>query len=419
LYRTIDKWRPTMLIDEADTIFTKNAPNEELRSILDAGNTRGTTVPRCSGDNHDVVLFEVFCPKALAAIGALPGTIMDRGINIRLERRKPDETISKLQHKQLEDLKTSLRPRCLRWITDHMISLKSTEPDLPWELNANDRGADYWRPLLAIAKEIGGEAPQLAAKAAARLSGETPDPTEDLATELLKDLKAIFQDMEATALPSAVICAALAAMAERPWPAFGKTGKPVTQNQLGWLLRNFTTPSGLPIKSKAIRPKYKSVPDSEKVSKGYTLEDLQAAFDRYAPAEPEDPDGGEECHNEAQNQPETAPETSSASSPHFQTVTVVTTAVPVESNALLQTVTENVCNGSQSDDSTYAPSACNHVTVQKPPYEVKEKVGSETAETVEQRLNSVPETQNPMGEPDPRCTDRAVRRKRRAHRKVN
>jgi hypothetical protein len=36
LYRTIDQYRPTLLIDEADTIFV-NGSNAELRGVLNAG----------------------------------------------------------------------------------------------------------------------------------------------------------------------------------------------------------------------------------------------------------------------------------------------------------------------------------------------------------------------------------------------
>src|SRR5262245_8075433 len=44
LFRTIEKYRPTLLVDEADTIFREN---DELRRVFNAGHTRQTAfVPR-------------------------------------------------------------------------------------------------------------------------------------------------------------------------------------------------------------------------------------------------------------------------------------------------------------------------------------------------------------------------------------
>ena len=71
LFRTIEQDQPTLLIDEVDTVFGKGNENEELRAILNAGFERGSKVRRCVGPNHDLKDFAVFCPKALAGIGAI------------------------------------------------------------------------------------------------------------------------------------------------------------------------------------------------------------------------------------------------------------------------------------------------------------------------------------------------------------
>ena len=61
---------------------------------------------------------------------------------------------------------------------------------MPIELN--DRAADNWRPLLAIADLAGGEWPQLAREAALILSGEAQDGAINV--ELLKDTWLAFGD---------------------------------------------------------------------------------------------------------------------------------------------------------------------------------------------------------------------------------
>src|SRR5439155_6927023 len=92
---------PSMLIDEVDAIFkVKNSGTEGLRALLNAGNRRGVTVPRCVGDQHEVVDFPTFCPKALAGIGkAVPDTVRDRGIPIALRRKKPTEKLPRLRQR--------------------------------------------------------------------------------------------------------------------------------------------------------------------------------------------------------------------------------------------------------------------------------------------------------------------------------
>lgn len=51
LFRTIEKYRPVLLIDEADT-FVRD--NDELRGVLNSGHTRTTAVAiRAVGDDHD------------------------------------------------------------------------------------------------------------------------------------------------------------------------------------------------------------------------------------------------------------------------------------------------------------------------------------------------------------------------------
>lgn len=88
LFRIIAKELPTLLIDECDRHLRDNA---ELIGLLNAGFTRGGVVPRCEGDQNEVRLFPVFAPVALSGIGALPGTLHDRSIVIKLERARPGE----------------------------------------------------------------------------------------------------------------------------------------------------------------------------------------------------------------------------------------------------------------------------------------------------------------------------------------
>ncbi|RBM05177.1 hypothetical protein DEH69_28345, partial [Streptomyces sp. PT12] len=91
IFRSItDDDPPTFLVDEADTLFgTAKAAerNEDLRGLLNAGHQRNRPTLRVTGPEHTPVAFPTFAMAALAGIGDLPDTIMDRSVVIRMRRR--------------------------------------------------------------------------------------------------------------------------------------------------------------------------------------------------------------------------------------------------------------------------------------------------------------------------------------------
>lgn len=141
-----------------DAIFGPKAREHEgLRALLNAGNRRGTRVPRCVGPSQALVDFAIFCAKALAGIGDLPDTVADRSIPIRLKRKAPGEAVERFRRRHAEADAEPLRARVASWAADHLDGLAIAEPVLPLELN--DRAADAWEPLLAIADRAGADWP--------------------------------------------------------------------------------------------------------------------------------------------------------------------------------------------------------------------------------------------------------------------
>ena len=100
LFRAIEKYRPVLLIDEADS-FIRNS--DELRGVLNSGHTRTTAVViRAVGDDHDPRAFSTWCPKAIALIGKLPDTLADRAIEVPMRRRTAGETVERLRQDRIE-----------------------------------------------------------------------------------------------------------------------------------------------------------------------------------------------------------------------------------------------------------------------------------------------------------------------------
>jgi putative DNA primase/helicase len=231
LFRYIEAVRPTLLIDEADS-FVKD--NEELRGVLDSGHTKvAANIIRNVEVNgeHKPRRFSTWAPKAIAAIRSLADTLEDRSVIVTLQRKPREAKVERLRRRDTEELKT-IRSQVARWAADNFDQLVDPEPKMPEVLN--DRAADNWRPLLAIADLAGGAWPEDARRAACLLSGEEQDSAVNV--ELLRDIRIAFGDEEV--ISSADLVGKLIADPERPW-ADWKHGRPLTQKQLGGLLRPF------------------------------------------------------------------------------------------------------------------------------------------------------------------------------------
>ena len=167
---------PTLLIDEADTLFgTKKAAenNEDFRALLNAGHQRGRPALRCVGPQQAVTEFPTFAMAALAGIGDLPDTITDRAINLTMRRRKPGETVASYRARQDTPRLHGLRDRLAVWVGGQREHLTDAQPDMP----VQDRAADTWEPLVAIADAAGGDWPGRARAAALIMTGEAEPPT--------------------------------------------------------------------------------------------------------------------------------------------------------------------------------------------------------------------------------------------------
>jgi len=268
LYRTIDKYKPCLLVDEADTFVKRN---NELRGVLNSGHTQGAPAVRCVGDDFEPHTFDTFCPKAIAGIGDLPATLRDRAITIMLRRKTSTDKLKPLRLEALHVRGEDLKARCSRWAMDNAAHLTSDPPDVPACLN--DRAADNWRPLLAIADQIGGSWPHDAREAARRIAGIEEE--QDAAEMLLADIKQLFADADTDRLTSRKIVESLQGMESRPWPEW-KHGQPMTPQQLACQLGRF-----------GIRPR--TIRIRADTAKGYLSSDFTRAWAEYCPDGGTDP----------------------------------------------------------------------------------------------------------------------------------
>src|SRR5215470_13588127 len=200
LYRTVEQFAPTLIVDEADTFLLTNL--------------------------------------------ALRGTQLQRQLD-------------------------PLRRRAVRWVADHLAALRTADPAVPDQLD--DRQADNWRPLLAIADAAGGAWPNLARAAARTLAGSVVEADQAAPVQLLADLRDLFATTLADKLATSVILRYLATLEDRPWADYAQ-GESLTPRQLGRLLDGFN------IKARQIR-------EGSVTRKGYMRSNFTDAFRRYLPTE--------------------------------------------------------------------------------------------------------------------------------------
>src|SRR5260221_4341472 len=180
-YRAIEELRPTLLIDEADTLLPGNT---QLRGILNSGYTRemayvlrvtservecqsvgaserdkrGSRPPSRSYGGTRLARYSCWGPKAIAQIGHLPDTLRSRCIIIRMQKKMSQEECEPFREDK--PLLERLRRQCARFVLDHAAAIAAARPELPRGLS--DRMVQIWEPLVIVADLAGGDWPEQA-----------------------------------------------------------------------------------------------------------------------------------------------------------------------------------------------------------------------------------------------------------------
>ncbi|MEU4823105.1 DUF3631 domain-containing protein [Actinomadura sp. NPDC023710] len=267
LVRSITDDPPTLLLDEADTFFGKKAADnhEDLRGLINAGHQRNRPYVRWDAALRQPEHCPTFSMAALAGIGSMPDTIEDRAVMVKMRRRGPGERVQPFRTRRDAPALHELRDCLTAWIRTRLDALTDAEPDMPVE----DRAADNWEPLIAVADAAGGSWPDRARTACRVLTNAAEEDTT-LGVRLLADLRQVFGDAEA--LHGATILDALCKLDESPWADW--YGRPFNARDLAKMLKPFGVAS-LDVKEGGIN------------RKGYRREHLYDAWSRYLRPEQE------------------------------------------------------------------------------------------------------------------------------------
>jgi hypothetical protein len=221
---------PTLILDEADSVFStrkgeRSESAEDLRGILNSGHSRGWPYIRWDASARRREECPTFAMALVGGIGDMPDTIEDRAVIVAMRRRAPGEQVASFRRRRSIPPLRALRDRLHEWVGGHVDELGHAEPDLP----AEDRVADVWEPLAAIADIAGGTWPDRARKACQVLAADS-DPDADTAGErLLADLYEVWGDKDQ--LFTRTILDRLCAIEEAPWASWHR-GEPLSR--AGW-----------------------------------------------------------------------------------------------------------------------------------------------------------------------------------------
>ena len=205
---------PTILYDEIDTVFGPRAKDsEDIRGMLNAGHRRGATAGRCVVRGNAPVQTEelpAYCAVALAGLHDVPDTIVTRSVVVRMRRRAPGERVEPWRERINRPQAEPLAAELAAWSRPIKVM---TWPDMPDAIQ--DRDADVWEPLIAVADLAGGHWPERARVAAVALVARSLEQEPSIGMLLLRDLKRIFAGYDR--LTTASIVEALEELPESPW----------------------------------------------------------------------------------------------------------------------------------------------------------------------------------------------------------
>jgi hypothetical protein len=273
LFRRAAQEQVTLLVDEADAVFSvKSEGSEKIRAFLNASHRRGNSAGHCIGHGTNITPEDNPCFVAVAlaalALSHMPETVMSRSIIISMRRRAPTEIIFPYRRRKHESEGNALRDRLSLWttaVTDEIKRrLDGDVIDMPDGIA--DRDADVWEPMFLIADAAGDHWPDTARVTAVThvMAQQQGQATASWGLRLLSDLRQVLGDNDV--MFTSAILDALAKIEESPWGDI--KGKSLTDRGLAERLR----PYG--IKSKLIRI-------GNTVARGYSRADFLDTWTRY------------------------------------------------------------------------------------------------------------------------------------------
>jgi hypothetical protein len=215
----------------------------------------------------------------MAGLGDLPDTILTRSIVIQMRRRARNEKVKAFRQRYAEKPGSALHNRLRTWSKSIMSTIGNPWPEMPEGIE--DRDADVWEALFAVANVAGGDWPKKTQDAALYLVNAAKERPASLGIRLLADLRIIFGKQDH--LTTDQIITKLCDLPETPWGVIRK-GEPIDSRGVSGRLSKYG------VKSTTVR----FGKGDKDVARGYKYEDLTDPWERYLPPLEEEKKPGED-----------------------------------------------------------------------------------------------------------------------------
>jgi hypothetical protein len=189
-----------------------------------------------SGPEHKPQAFPTFAMAAIAGIGDLPDTIMDRAVVVRMRRRAPGERVAAFRTSRDTPALHSVRDSLTAWLAPLQPQAMDMEPAMPVE----DRAADTWEPLVIVADLAGGKWPMRARTACRAMTAYEAGQDEEggLRIRILVDIRRAFAaEGDPALLRTSRLLEHLNGDKEAPWAEYGPNS--LTPRSLQLLLKDY------------------------------------------------------------------------------------------------------------------------------------------------------------------------------------
>ncbi len=276
LYRLVESKRPTLLLDEAQSIVRRaSEASEVIREVLNAGIDRNAKILRCGGANMDELReFAIYSPKVVALIGELDGVLADRCIPIRLKRKTDADEVEPYRSRLVEPIGAALSQRIEEWATSNADRVADAYDAMETFPIQNDRMAELLLPLQSVLLIADASKLQILEQYVVSLEAAEAERESD-GVRLLRASREIFGDKHQFIATEELI-KQLAERNEEPWHRWSR-GKTISPEALAGLLKPFGVKPG------RLQKKVKGIVEGPR---GYFRSMFQEAWSRYLAAPP-------------------------------------------------------------------------------------------------------------------------------------
>lgn len=125
VFRIIEKWKPTLIMDEAD--FQKSDEAQDIIKIINLGYEKGKHVMRCDqNDANKINMFDPYCPKILATRGSFEDKATESRCITQVMKGTNRQDVPLNLNKEFFETTQTLRNKLLMW---RFKNYHSIEPD--------------------------------------------------------------------------------------------------------------------------------------------------------------------------------------------------------------------------------------------------------------------------------------------------